>query len=179
MGHAGLDRAPADPLPTDPAWSGGSHYVDRRERLVDAPVDALWTVIEGIGGETGWYSFPVAWAARGWLDRLVGGVGLRRGRRDPHRLYVGEALDFWRVEEIKPGRLLRLRAEMRMPGRAWLEMYATPHGSGSRYEQRAIFVPKGLAGHLYWKSIAPAHALVFGGMAENIARAAERGVVVP
>ena len=172
-------RAPADRLPTDPAWSGGSHYVDRRERVVDAPVDALWTVIEGIGGETGWYSAPVAWAARGWLDRLVGGVGLRRGRRDPHRLYVGEALDFWRVEEIKPGRLLRLRAEMRMPGRAWLEMYATPHESGSRYEQRAIFVPKGLAGHLYWKAIAPAHALVFGGMAENIARAAERGAVVP
>jgi hypothetical protein len=83
-------------------------------------------------------------------------------------------LDFWRVEDIEPGRLLRLRAEMRLPGRAWLEMRAAPEGSGSRYEQRALFLPKGLAGQLYWKGIAPAHTLVFGGMAENIARAAER-----
>jgi len=166
--------APADPIPTDPAWAGGSSYFDRRRRRVDAPVDVLWSVIEGIGGESGWYSFPLAWSARGWLDRLVGGVGLRRGRRDPHRLRVGEALDFWRVEEIEPGRLLRLRAEMLLPGRAWLELRATPDGARSRYEQRALFLPRGLAGHLYWKGISPAHTLVFGGMARNIARTAER-----
>jgi uncharacterized protein YbjT (DUF2867 family) len=165
---------PADPIPTDPAWSGGSSYVDKRERCVAAPVETLWSVVEGIGGEAGWYSSPLAWSARGWLDRLMGGVGLRRGRRDPHRLRIGDALDFWRVEEIEPGRLLRLRAEMRLPGRAWLEMRVRPAGGASRYEQRAIFLPKGLAGHLYWKGIAPAHAFVFGGMAANIARTAER-----
>lgn len=165
--------APAEPLPSDPAWSGGSAYTDLRERAVAAPVAALWRVIEGVGGEHGWYSFPLAWSVRGWLDRLVGGVGLRRGRRDPHRLQVGEALDFWRVEEIIPGELLRLRAEMRLPGRAWLEMRAEPDGDGgSRYVQRAVFLPHGLAGHLYWKSVAPFHAVVFGGMARNIARGA-------
>jgi uncharacterized protein YbjT (DUF2867 family) len=165
--------APAEPIPTDPQWSGGSSYVDRRSRDVAAPVETLWRVVEGIGGEAGWYSFPLAWSARGWLDRLIGGVGLRRGRRDPHRLRVGEALDFWRVEEIEPGRLLRLRAEMLLPGRAWLELRTEARGHGSRLEQRALFLPRGLAGHLYWKSISPAHALVFGGMAENIARTAE------
>ncbi|KAB1937065.1 SDR family oxidoreductase, partial [Micromonospora sp. ALFpr18c] len=102
--------APAEPLPTDPDWSGGTTYTDTRERAVDASPAALWRVIEGVGGEHGWYSFPLAWSVRGWLDRLVGGVGLRRGRRDPHHLQVGEALDFWRVEEIVPGELLRLRA---------------------------------------------------------------------
>jgi hypothetical protein len=105
------------------------------------PPDALWSVVTGIGGRRGWYSFPLAWSVRGWLDRLVGGVGLRRGRRDPDHLAVGEALDFWRVEEIVPGELLRLRAEMRLPGRAWLEMRAVPADGGrSRYQQRAVFL---------------------------------------
>ncbi|MFI6238508.1 SDR family oxidoreductase [Micromonospora sp. NPDC050795] len=167
--------APAEPLPTDPVWSGGTAYTDVRERAVDAPPAALWRVVEGVGGEHGWYSFPLAWSIRGWLDRLVGGVGLRRGRRDPHRLQVGEALDFWRVEEIIPGELLRLRAEMRLPGRAWLEMRVLPAGDGrSRYQQRAVFLPRGLPGHAYWKSVAPFHAVVFGGMARNIARNAEQ-----
>jgi hypothetical protein len=167
--------APSEPLPTDPHWSGGTVYTDVRERPVDGPPAELWRVIEAIGGEHGWYSFPLAWSVRGWLDRLVGGVGLRRGRRDPHRLHVGEALDFWRVEEIVPGELLRLRAEMRLPGRAWLEMRASAVGTGqSRYSQRAVFLPRGLAGHAYWASVWPFHAVVFGGMARNIARAAER-----
>ncbi|MEU7610411.1 SDR family oxidoreductase [Micromonospora sp. NPDC049204] len=167
--------APAEPLPTDPVWSGGTAYTDVRERTVDAPPAALWRVVEGVGGEHGWYSFPLAWSVRGWLDRLVGGVGLRRGRRDPHRLQVGEALDFWRVEEIVPGELLRLRAEMRLPGRAWLEMRVLPTDGGrSRYQQRAVFLPRGLPGHAYWKSVAPFHAVVFGGMARNIARNAEQ-----
>jgi uncharacterized protein YbjT (DUF2867 family) len=120
---ASVPGAPSDPLPTDPAWAGGSLYVDERTRPTTAPPDALWRVVEGIGGETGWYSFPLAWEARGLLDRMVGGVGLRRGRRDRHDLYVGDALDFWRVEELDEGRLLRLRAEMRLPGLAWLEFH--------------------------------------------------------
>ena len=171
---AGRDAA-AEPLPSDPDWSGGTVYVDKRERRVDAPADALWRVIEGVGGENGWYSFPLAWSVRGWLDRLAGGVGLRRGRRDRDRLRVGEALDWWRVEEIVPGRLLRLRAEMRVPGRAWLEMSATPDGDGrSVYRQQAVFLPRGLAGHAYWASVVPFHGIVFSGMARNIAARASR-----
>ncbi|MFI5931507.1 SDR family oxidoreductase [Actinoplanes sp. NPDC051494] len=169
---SGRDAA-AEPMPTDPSWTGGTIYKDERRIEVDAPVDALWRVIEGVGGDNGWYSFPLAWAVRGWLDRLVGGVGLRRGRRDRDHLYVGEALDFWRVEEIKPGELLRLRAEMKVPGRAWLEMYAEPGpGNTSVYRQRALFVPRGLAGHAYWASVLPFHGIVFSGMARNIARGA-------
>jgi uncharacterized protein YbjT (DUF2867 family) len=171
---AGRDVA-AEPLPSDPEWSGGNIYLDERSREVAAPVDALWRVIEGVGGENGWYSFPLAWSVRGWLDRLVGGVGLRRGRRDPHRLQIGEALDWWRVEEIVPGRLLRLRAEMRVPGRAWLEMTASDAGHGrSVYRQRATFLPRGLAGHAYWATILPFHGIVFSGMARNIALGAEK-----
>lgn len=167
---------PSDPLPTDPDWAGGSLYTDVRELDVDAPPEALWRVVEGIGGVNGWYSFPPAWAVRGWLDRLVGGVGLRRGRRDAQRLRVGDSLDFWRVEEIQPGRLLRLRAEMRLPGLAWLEMYAEEGKDGrSHYRQRAVFHPSGLLGHAYWWSVSPFHAVVFGGMARNIAQAAARG----
>lgn len=166
--------APSDPLPTDPDWAGGSLYTDERSRTVDAGPDALWRVIEGVGGEHGWYSFPLAWALRGWADRLVGGVGLRRGRRDAARLRVGDALDFWRVEEIEHGRLLRLRAEMRLPGLAWLEMTVERDEAGrTTYRQRALFHPKGLAGHAYWWAVSPFHAVVFGGMARNIARTAE------
>ncbi|MGW0790750.1 SDR family oxidoreductase [Streptomyces sp. NPDC002911] len=166
---------PSDPLPTDPDWAGGSLYTDVRELDVDATPDALWQVIEGIGGDNGWYSFPLAWAVRGWLDRLIGGVGLRRGRRDAQRLRVGDSLDFWRVEEIETGRLLRLRAEMRLPGLAWLDMYAEQgEGGRSHYRQRAVFHPYGLAGHAYWWIVSPFHAVVFGGMARNIARAAVR-----
>ena len=165
----------AEPLPSDPHWSGGSVYYDERCREMNAPVEALWRVIEGVGGENGWYSFPLAWSVRGWLDRLVGGVGLRRGRRDRDHLLVGEALDWWRVEEILPGELLRLRAEMKVPGRAWLEMRAERvDDTHSVYRQRAIFVPRGLAGHAYWASVVPFHGVIFTGMARNIARGAEQ-----
>ncbi|MFF8594100.1 SDR family oxidoreductase [Streptomyces sp. NPDC015220] len=170
---ASVPGAPSDPLPTDPDWAGGSLYTDHRELTVAAPPEALWRVIEGIGGDNGWYSFPLAWALRGWLDRLAGGVGLRRGRRDAHRLRAGDSLDFWRVEEIEPGRLLRLRAEMRLPGLAWLEMCAGTDATGrTRYRQRALFHPHGLLGHAYWWGVSPFHAVVFGGMARNIAQAA-------
>ncbi|MER6218080.1 SDR family oxidoreductase [Streptomyces sp. NPDC001674] len=171
--NAALPGAPSDPLPTDPDWAGGSLYTDDRCRETSAGTRELWHIIEGIGGENGWYSAPLAWAVRGWLDRLVGGAGIRRGRRDASRLRVGDSLDFWRVEEIEPGRLLRLRAEMRLPGLAWLEMYADPGAGGSRYRQRALFHPRGLLGHLYWWGVSPFHAVVFGGMARNITRAAE------
>ena len=130
-------------------------------------------MVEGIGGENGWYSFPLAWAVRGQLDRLVGGVGLRRGRRHPQSLYVGESLDFWRVEEIEPGRLLRLRAEMKVPGLAWLELGVAEDERGATYTQRAVFAPRGLAGHAYWWSVAPFHGVVFGGMLRNITGTAE------
>jgi uncharacterized protein YbjT (DUF2867 family) len=171
--------APSDPLPTDPNWAGGSLYVDERRTPVDAPPDALWQVLEGIGGDRGWYSFPLAWATRGVLDRMVGGVGLRRGRRDPDHIHIGETLDFWRVEEMIPGRLLRLRAEMRLPGLAWLELGVQQDlEAGTTYVQRALFSPRGIAGHAYWKSVAPFHGVVFGGMARNITAAAERSAVI-
>ena len=165
--------APSDPLPTDPDWAGGSLYTDLRRSPVAASPAALWRVVEGIGGENGWYSLPIAWAARGLIDRLVGGVGLRRGRRDRQRLYVGESLDFWRVEEVDPGRLLRLRAEMRLPGAAWLELSVETADGVTTYVQRALFHPRGLAGHAYWWSVAPFHGLVFGAMVRNIRAAAE------
>ncbi|BAU81057.1 oxidoreductase [Streptomyces laurentii] len=195
---AAVPGAPSDPLPTDPDWAGGSLYTDVREREAHAAPEALWEVIEGVGGENGWYSFPSAWVVRGLLDRFAGGVGLRRGRRDARRLRVGDSLDFWRVEEIERGRLLRLRAEMRLPGLAWLELRvcdeegddaaeddAAEDDAGARdralgahgpvrYRQRALFHPHGLLGHLYWWSVSPFHAVVFGGMARNIVRAAEQ-----
>ena len=173
---ASVPGAPSDPLPTDPDWAGGSLYVDDRVRSVAAPADAVWRVVEGIGGERGWYSWPLAWEVRGWLDRAVGGVGLRRGRRDPQRLYRGDALDFWRVEEREEGRLLRLRAEMRLPGLAWLEFHVeqADGGEGSVLRQRATFAPRGLFGHAYWWAVAVFHGVVFGGMLRGIARTAEQ-----
>jgi hypothetical protein len=171
---ASTPGAPSDPLPTDPDWAGGSLYVDERSKVVDASPGALWQVIEGVGGDNGWYSLPVAWRIRGLLDRLMGGVGLRRGRRDAHRLRVGDAVDFWRVEEIIPGTLLRLRAEMRLPGLAWLELACHEEDGRTVYHQRAIFHPHGLLGHLYWRGISPLHGLIFGRMPGNVARAAAR-----
>jgi hypothetical protein len=171
---ASTPGAPSDPLPTDPDWSGGSLYIDNRACRVHASPAALWRVIEGIGGEHGWYSFPLAWRVRGLLDRAVGGVGLRRGRRDQERVFVGETIDFWRVEERRDRELLRLRAEMRVPGLAWLELGVRHQDGETTYVQRALFHPRGLLGHLYWWSVAPFHGIVFGGMARNIARAAEQ-----
>ena len=166
--------APSDPLPSDPHWAGGSLYEDDRRQVVAAPAHDLWAVIEGIGGEHGWYSFPLAWSVRGLLDRLVGGVGLRRGRRDPSTLYVGESLDWWRVEELVPDELLRLRAEMKVPGSAWLELGVEEQDGKTVFHQRAVFHPRGLMGHAYWWSVAPFHGIVFGGMLRNVTKAAER-----
>jgi hypothetical protein len=126
-----------------------------------------------IGGRTGWYSARWLWTLRGVLDRSVGGPGLRRGRRDPTGLRVGDTLDFWRVEEFQPDRLLRLRAEMRVPGRAWLQFEVEPDGSGSTITQTALFDPAGVAGLGYWYAVWPFHHRVFDGMLHGIARAAE------
>ena len=166
--------APSDPLPSDPEWAGHKVYTDSRSLEVSAPAEDLWTVVESIGGENGWYSLPVAWAARGLLDKLVGGVGLRRGRRDPNKLVTGDALDFWRVEKIESGTFLRLRAEMKLPGLAWLEFTVTPVSDDqSRLSQRAIFFPQGLGGRLYWWAVTPLHGIVFAGMAKAMGRTAE------
>ncbi|WP_193106029.1 SDR family oxidoreductase [Brachybacterium sp. FME24] len=166
--------APSSPLPEDPQWSGGVTRGDERSRRVEASPKTLWSVIEGIGGAHGWYSWRLGWVTRGLLDRIVGGPGLRRGRRHPHRLSVGEALDWWRVERLEPGRLLLLRAEMRVPGRAWLELgVEAADDGGSVLHQRAVFHPHGLLGDAYWWAVWPFHGIVFGGMQRNIARAAE------
>jgi uncharacterized protein YbjT (DUF2867 family) len=175
---AAVHSAPSDPLPADPDWAGRVVYTDTRRMDTAAPSEDLWEVIEGIGGERGWYSWPLAWAVRGWMDKVVGGVGLRRGRRHPDRLAVGDALDFWRVEDVERGgsaadSLLRLRAEMKVPGLAWLEMRAVPTAGGARYEQRAVFFPRGLAGRLYWLAVLPFHGFIFAGMANRIVAAAE------
>ncbi|MEG3615054.1 SDR family oxidoreductase [Isoptericola haloaureus] len=189
---ASVPGAPSDPLPTDPDWAGGSLYVDERRTVVHAPRDVLWQVIEEIGGQDGWYSWSLAWRLRGLMDRIVGGPGLRRGRRDEHRLRVDDALDFWRVEALEPGRRLLLRAEMRLPGLAWLELRVDESAeevtdaddpgpepadaSGPQrtyFAQRALFYPHGLLGQAYWWSVAPFHGIVFGGMQRNVARAAE------
>ncbi|HYO34036.1 MAG TPA: SDR family oxidoreductase [Nocardioidaceae bacterium] len=167
--------APSEPLRSDPEWAGGSLYVDERGRDVHASPESLWRIIEGIGGRRGWYSFSLGWKVRGWIDRLTGGPGLVRGRRDPNNLLPGDSLDWWRVEEVDTGRFLRLRAEMRLPGLAWLELSVHTDDEGkASFHQRALFHPRGIAGHAYWWLIWPFHGLVFGSMQRNIAEAAER-----
>lgn len=166
--------APSEGLPTDPDWAGGSLYQDERTREVHASPEKLWTIIEGIGGKNGWYSWALAWWLRGLLDRMVGGPGLRRGRRNQKHLVVGDALDFWRVEETDDKSFLRLRAEMKLPGLAWLELQVgSTEGGTTTFHHRALFAPHGLLGHLYWWSIYPFHGVIFGSMQRNIAKAAE------
>lgn len=173
---AEVSGAPSDPLPSDPEWAGRTVFTDVRSVTTTASLEALWRVIRGIGGVNGWYSSPLLWAARGWMDRLAGGVGLRRGRRSRSAARVGDAIDFWRVEAVETGEsgnLLRLRAEMRVPGEAWLELRATRDAEGTRYGQRAVFFPRGLAGRLYWLAVLPFHGFIFAGMAARITAAAE------
>lgn len=170
---ARITGAPSDPMPSDPEWAGRIVFKDRRKKSTSADAAAVWRVISQIGGATGWYSASVLWASRGLIDRLAGGVGITRGRRTLKHLTVGDAIDVWRVEYIEPGRLLRLRAEMRVPGDAWLELGVDPTETGSDYWQRAVFFPRGLTGRLYWLSMLPFHGLIFSGMVNRIVAVAE------
>jgi hypothetical protein len=157
------------------SWGGvkfGTRLVDSRSALVAAPPSAAFAPIEAIGGQTGWYAWNFLWRVRGYLDLLAGGAGMRRGRRHPTALRVGDTLDFWRVEAIEPDRRLRLIAEMRLPGRAWLEFEVTPEGPSTRIQQTAIFDPVGWLGRVYWYALWPLHHIVFAGMLRGIARAA-------
>ena len=159
-----------------PAWGGlrfGSRLVDSRTVTVDVPPEQAFAPIRRIGGQTGWYYANWLWSLRGFLDLLVGGVGVRRGRRDPENLHVGEPLDFWRVEHYEPPSRMQLQAEMKLPGRAWLEFEVVPCARGSTIRQTAIFDPLGMSGLLYWYGIYPLHQFVFAGMLRNIARAAK------
>lgn len=164
----------AAPQPDDPHWSGGTVFVDHRSADSSATPDELFRVVLGIGGARG-YAADVLWRIRGALDALIGGIGLRRGRRHPDELSVGDALDFWRVEALEPGRMLRLRAEMKLPGEAWLQFTVSPDGAGgSRLDQRARFHPRGLWGRVYWVALLPFHALIFPRLARRLVAAAER-----
>jgi len=167
------DAALGGDRPTESGLRYGRRLIDSRSSRIDVPVSRAFRPLRYIGGEVGWYSGDVLWRIRGFLDRLVGGPGLRRGRRDPLDLRPGDALDFWRVEAFEPPRLLRLRAEMRLPGRAWLqfEVEAAPDG-GSVITQTAVFDPIGLAGRLYWYALLPIHSLMFGRMLRQIVRVA-------
>jgi uncharacterized protein YbjT (DUF2867 family)/uncharacterized protein YndB with AHSA1/START domain len=152
-------------------------YFERRTVDTAAPPEAVFAVFTGLGGRRGWLVADVLWRIRGAMDRLVGGVGLRRGRRDPDHVRVGDAVDFWRVEAVEPGRLLRLRAEMKVPGRAWLEFEAKPRdGGGTELVQTAFFSPRGLTGILYWYSLYPVHGAMFSRMVRRIAARAESRV---
>lgn len=166
-------QSPADPLPTDPDWAGGSLLTDHQQVTSPASADALFATVAGIGGDRGWYVTPLLWSLRGLIDKLIGGVGMRRGRRHPDDLWVGDAVDFWRVEAVEPDALVRLRAEMKLPGEAWLEWTIRPDGDRRRLDQRAIFYPRGLLGRLYWYVLIPFHAVIFGRMLRRIADAAE------
>ncbi|WP_084078351.1 SDR family oxidoreductase [Demequina sp. NBRC 110057] len=170
---ASVRGVPSDPLPSDPDWAGRTVFTDERHRDTSADAGAVWAVVEQIGGATGWYSASALWAARGFMDRIAGGVGLRRGRRTLSHVRVGDAIDLWRVERVEPGRVLLLRAEMRVPGRAWLELAVEPAATGAVYRQRAVFFPRGLTGRLYWLAMLPFHGLIFTGMVNRIVGLAE------
>jgi hypothetical protein len=141
---------------------------------VSVPPEQAFGPIARIGGGTGWYYANWLWGARGLLDLLVGGVGVRRGRPHPERLRVGDAVDWWRVEASEPPRRLLLAAEMKVPGRAWLEFEVVPAAEGATIRQTAVFDPVGISGLAYWYLTYPVHQLVFAGMLRQIARAAER-----
>lgn len=182
-----LERTEAGEVVTRWSVSGGSNEpgarledkegVVREVRtvLVDVSQDAVFRAFSSLGGERGWRVWDWAWRARGAVDQLFGGPGLRRGRRHPEVLYPGEALDFWRVEEYQPSSLLRLRAEMKVPGKAWLQFEAVPEGNQTRLVQTAFFVPHGFLGWLYWYGIYPVHAKIFSDMVKAIAADAVSG----
>jgi hypothetical protein len=143
---------------------------------VKAEPQAVFQVCCALGGDAGWPAGNWLWQVRGLLDRARGGLGMRRGRRHPRDLRIGDPVDFWRVEALEPGTLLRLRAEMKMPGHAWLQFKVLPEGSGARLEQTAFFEPHGLLGLLYWYAVKPLHRFVFPGLVRALKARAEAGV---
>ncbi len=166
--------SPAEPLPNDPEWAGAKLQSDERSMATPALASDVFWAFSRIGGEVGYYSADWAWQLRGFADSLIGGVGLRRGRRDPEALRLGEAVDFWRVASIEPGRRLQLHAEMKLPGEAWLEFQVEPTATGSLLRQKASFYPRGLLGRLYWLVLTPFHGVIFGQMSRGIVAAAEQ-----
>jgi len=168
------------PTATDPSWSGGTVLTDVRTATSTAEPDELFSTVLTIGGDNGWYASQFLWRVRGLLDQLVGGPGLRRGRRDPVSLGVGDPVDFWRVEAVTAGRRLRLHAEMRLPGDAWLTWEVSPKDAGgSRIVQTAEYRPRGLSGRLYWLGVAPFHRVVFPALLTGIVADAESGGARP
>ncbi len=171
---ATIPTAPWQKAQGDPDWAGEAVLRDRRERTTDISAEKIWKQIESIGGENGWFGSDFLWWGRGVIDRFVGGVGLRRGRRDPDFLRVGESLDFWRVEVLERGHRLKLYAEMILPGKAWLEFIVEERDGKTHVIQEATFNPRGLGGQLYWYVISPFHLFVFPTMLRNIVKRAAK-----
>ena len=166
-------------VPGDPGWAGGTILEDGRRIAVNASPEEVWSVVSRVGGSTGWYYGDWLWRLRGMLDRLVGGVGLNRGRRDAAELQVGDALDFWRVAAVERPRRLLLAAEMKLPGQAVLEFRLEQNSvEQTELQQSARFLPRGLWGLLYWYAVLPFHGLVFNGMLRGIAEVVGRSVLV-
>jgi uncharacterized protein YbjT (DUF2867 family) len=171
---AAYPTAPWQKAQSDPDWAGEMVLRDRRESTTDATATSLWQAVESIGGDNGWYGADLLWFLRGLIDRFFGGVGLRRGRRDPLNLRVGDSLDFWRVDELERGVRLKLYAEMILPGKAWLEFTIIEDQGKRIVRQEASFSPRGLGGQLYWYAVLPFHFFVFPTMLRNLIRKANR-----
>lgn len=165
---------PARPFEGDPPWSGGTLFIDHQAVETTAEPEDLFWAFSRVGGEVGYYGYEWAWELRGILDVLVGGVGLRRGRRHPQNVRVEDTIDFWRVTAVEPDRLLQLSAEMRLPGEAWLEWRVDRGDGKNTLHQTGYFRPKGLTGRLYWYSLLPFHRFIFTDMAGRITAAAEQ-----
>ncbi|MDX1447827.1 MAG: SDR family oxidoreductase [Acidimicrobiia bacterium] len=170
---------PAKAFSWDPEWSGGTLLVDRQQERTTASASDLFWAVSRVGGQVGYYTQDWAWQLRGLIDTLVGGVGLRRGRRHPVDVRLHDTIDFWRVSAIEPGKRLQLNAEMRLPGDAWLEWTVVEEGSETVLEQTAYFRPRGLAGRAYWFAMLPFHRLIFGRMARGVTAAAEARTTQP
>jgi uncharacterized protein YbjT (DUF2867 family) len=170
----GDESSPARPLPTDPSWAGGSLHEQLHERHLDVDAETLWQAFEGLGAEHGWEATPLTWVLRGWLGRLGAAAKLDRGHTISHRLHPGEALDWWRVEHIDRPHVLRLRADIPLPGRLWLELSAHDDGDGRCcYRQRTLFQPYGIVGEAFWMASGLFRDALLRGVARDITSAAQ------
>jgi hypothetical protein len=160
------------PALSDPAWSGGRVLSDQRTQITNARSADLMAVLRTVGGDNGWFAFNWLWNLRGFIDKILGGVGIRRGRRHPTDLRVGDTVDFFKVVTVN-SHSLRLLGEMRNPGHAWLEWQIIETENGAEIIQRALFVPRGLLGRLYWYALVPPHTLIFKKMLDRIVALAE------